>query len=194
MARIYSLANAYKHWKRGLELLRHGWRLPKRKPRPVTMYDSVTVSEIPDDADAVAGYVGGNWPTFSQLVALYPNAKRLSIAIAADEDAEALDVEPGDATPPQAASWLNRQRARGIARPVVYTSVSKAQALVDELTAQGQPRSSYRLWTAHYTFQPHRCSAACGFGFVGEADATQWTDKALGRNLDASLCAPGFFA
>jgi hypothetical protein len=158
------------------------------------MYDSVDLNTVPANAPAVAGYVGGRWPTYKDVPARFPHAKHLSIAIAAVVDAECLDVEPGDATPAQAAGWVKRQHARGIRRPVVYTSVSGAQSLVNELGAAGLPRTSYRLWTAHYTHVPHICDARCGFGLRSAADATQFTDNALGRNLDESRVSPGFWS
>ena len=158
------------------------------------MYDSVTVSEIPKNAAAVAGYVGGAWPTYPVLVKQFPKAHKLSIAIAASEDADCLDIEPRDATPAQAAAWVRRQHARGKRLPVVYTSAAYLQALVDVLAeAKLKHGRDYKIWSAHYTFAAHLCSPACGFGIRVTADATQWTDKALGRNLDESLCSPSFF-
>lgn len=170
------------------------WLFGKRpKPKtPITMYDSIDVSQIPSNAAAVAGYVGGRWPTFYSLERKFPKAHRLSIAVFASEDAECLDVEPGDARIDQAPAWVKRQLKRGVYRPVVYTSVSLAPKLLQALTASGIKRSQYRLWTAHYTFKPHLCSSSCGFGEL-RADATQYSDHALGRNLDASLCLPSFF-
>jgi hypothetical protein len=165
----------------------------KPKPKPFVMYDSVTVPDIPATAVAVAGYVGGNWPTFAQLVHDFPNAKKLSIAISASEDADMLDVENGDAVPQQAPAWVKRQHALGKRRPAVYCSLSLAWRLWLRLKLAGIRRSKVRIVTAHYTGKPHRCSPLCHFGFWTRADATQYTDRAFGRNLDASLCAPNFF-
>lgn len=166
---------------------------PKPKPRPTefVMYDSVTVSEIPRYALAVAGYVGGNWPTFHLLPDLFPQAKRLSIAISAAEDAEMLDIENGDATPTQAPAWVRRQLARGVKRPAIYCSLWLAWSVWLRLKLAGIKRSQVRIVTAHYNYRPHRCGFLCGL--PTRADATQFTDHALGRNLDASLCAPDFF-
>jgi hypothetical protein len=156
------------------------------------MFDSVTISMIPGDAAAVAGYVNGHWPTFAELAKSHPHAKRLSVAISADADAECLDVERGDATPDQVPAWISRQLRRGVTRPVVYCAVSTVKQLLDDLGAAGIKRSSIRLWTAHYTGNAHRCTQSCGFGMPTTADATQWTSGALERNLDQSLCAPDF--
>lgn len=171
----------------------------KPKPQPITMYDSIDVAQIPRDAVAAAGYVNGRWPTFSRLG---PHKHRLSIAVSASANAECLDVEKGDATISQAPAWVKRQLKRGVKRPVVYTSVSRAPALLRALSDAGirVKRAKIRrwlgpqirLWTAHYTFHPHICSKECGFGDI-TADATQYHDHALGKNLDASLVSPTFF-
>lgn len=157
------------------------------------MYDSVTLSAIPGNAAAVAGYVDGYWPTFPDVQKGWPHAHHLSIAVTAKADADCLDVEQGDASPAQAPAWVKRQLRRGVARPVVYSSVSQMPAVLAALKRSHVPRSRVRVWTAHYTGKPHRCTAACGFGFDGVADATQYDNRAFRRNLDVSLCAPGFF-
>lgn len=156
------------------------------------MYDSVDVAEIPADAPAVAGYVGGHWPTYPSLHGRFPHARRLSIAVNAAEDADCLDVEPGDATPGEVVAWVKRQRDRGVRRPVIYASRDTMPAIIAELDRTGAKRKSYRLWSAHYSVGAHICSrATCGAGFT--ADATQWTDHALGRNLDESVCGDTFW-
>jgi hypothetical protein len=160
--------------------------------RPTIMFDSVTVGNMPASAPAVAGYTSGLFPTWPHLAALFPHARRLSIAVSSAHDAECLDVEPGDATPAVAAGWVKRQQARGIKRPVIYASRDNMPAVLAALQAAGIPRSAVRLWSAHYTFHEHICSPACGARFT--ADATQWTDKAIGRSLDQSKVDPSFWA
>lgn len=181
----------------------YAWRnwMNKHKPIPVpspmrqiTMYDSIDLSQIPENADAVAGYVGGRWPTFNALGEGWPHAHRLSVAVFASEDAVCLDVEKGDAIPEQAPPWVGRQLARGVKRPVVYSSLSQMQEVISNLVHSGILRSQFRVWTAHYTGHSHLCSPMCGFGFRDHADATQYYDHALGRNLDVSICAEGFFS
>lgn len=158
----------------------------------LTMFDSIYPSNIPAGSAAVAGYVGGHWPTYEGLVKAFPHAHVLSIAVASYQDAECLDVERGDATNAVAPGWVRRQQARGVRFPVLYTSVSNAKALLDTLAHEGIARRDIRLWAAHYTFKPHLCSAACGFGQI-LADATQWTDHAFGRSLDQSSVVDSFF-
>ena len=158
----------------------------------VQMFDSTSVSVVPADAPAVAGYVGGHWPTYFRLVQMFPRAHHLSIAINASEDAECLDIEYLDATPDEAPGWVKRQFARGVERPVVYSSLSSMPSVVRALEDDGIRASSVRLWTAHYNMRPHLCGPeACGLTVT--AGATQWTNHALNLNLDESLCDDEFF-
>lgn len=158
----------------------------------ITMYDAITVDAIPPDAIAAAGYVDGAWPTAALLAGRFPHV--LTVAVSAAHDADCLDIETGDANPESAASWYLRQRARGISRPALYASASVMQAsVVPVIEAAGIIRSAVRLWSAHYTGKPHICGpASCGAMSI-EADGTQWTDTALGRDLDESLLLGGFF-
>lgn len=156
------------------------------------MYDAIYVSALPLGQPAYAGYVGGFWPTFPTLQAKFPNARLLSIAVTAGEDAECLDVEKGDATIDQAPAWFRRQVPRGVQRPVVYTSVSNVDALVALMAANGIPRAAYRIWSAHYATE-HVCGPASCKDTTATCDGTQWTSRALGRSLDQSLMSDSFF-
>ena len=177
----------------GRVIKRHSVSRPAKPKPPTQMYDSINLSQIPTDAPAVAGYVGGAWPTYAQLASKFPRAKRVSVAVASRYDADVLDVEPGDATPAVVADWVKRQLRRGVKRPGVYCSVSSVRAVLSALSAAGIRRSQIRLWTAHYTGKAHVCSPSCGFGMTTRADATQFTDRALGRNLDESYCTRSFW-
>lgn len=153
------------------------WRLAK-KPLPVVtkvwMYDDVNVALIPKDAEAVAGYIGGRWPTYPKVVEGWPNAKHLSIAVSTIYSADALDVEPGDASIGQAAMWVKKQlklRSEGngfnTSRPVVYTSASWGQSLVNALEKAGlKYGQDFLWWSAHYdpSRGAHICSPKCEIG------------------------------
>ena len=160
----------------------------------ITMYDSVTLSEVPPNPPAVACYASGTFANEAEARRRFPNAHILTIAVNASHDADCLDVEQGDATPAQAAGWYARQRARGITRPCIYASASVMHAdIVPIIRASRIPRAEVRLWSAHYTFASHICGpSSCGEMSI-PADACQWTDRALGRNLDESLLAADFF-
>jgi hypothetical protein len=151
------------------------------------MYDSVEVGEIPTDAVAVAGYVGGIYPTESLLVAKFPHARHKSIAVNAGEDADILDIENGDAVPSEAPAWFKRQKARGLEKPGVYSSASEIPSVFAAMNAAGINRSEYVVWLAHYTFVDPTPP------FEQGADAVQWTDRSLDRNLDQSACELAFF-
>jgi len=155
------------------------------------MYDSIDLSQFPPNPEAVAGYVGGHWPTYNELVAKFPNALHLSIAVNAGQTARCLDVEPGDATPAQAPGWFANHADHSQGMPVLYGSASAVNEIVTAMSHAGYARDRYLIWSAHYTFHEHICSPnVCGYP---PADATQWTDKALGKNLDQSLCSDAFF-
>lgn len=149
----------------------------------ITMYDSVTVSTIPWGARAVAGYVGGRWPTYHELVKRYPHSHIISIAIDAEEHASCLDVETGDASPDDCARWFHFVQG-AIRVPKFYANRSTMPAVIANLRAHGIKREQYRLWIADPTDRPH---IPPGY------DACQYGWNALGRNLDVSLCHPSFF-
>lgn len=156
--------------------------------KTLTMYDSIDVNAIPLHPQAVAGYVGGNWPTYSPLVKKFPFSKHKSIAVSASEDAEILDIENGDASPDQAPAWVRRQLARGVKLPGVYADASTMPSVLAALSAAGIKRQDFVVWVADYNF-----TAAPTPPFLQGAEAVQWTDHALNRNLDASVCLLSFF-
>lgn len=160
---------------------------------PERMYDAITVANLPADAEAVAGYVGGNWPTFKGLLKSHPHARHVSIAINAAEVAQVLDIETGDATIAEAAPWVKRMKARKHHRPGLYVSLSQARALLNALAAAGIKRADVRLWIAHYTGEAHICGPQCGYELNTTADATQFTDKSNGLSLDESALAKSFW-
>lgn len=183
-----------------------GWvKKPKPVSKPVTsiiMFDDINVGLIPKDAEAVAGYIGGKWPTYPRVVKDFPHARHLSVAVSALYNADCLDVEPGDAEISQAAIWVKRQNLlwattqHDVSRPVLYTSASWGQKLVNACTAAGLKYGrDYFWWSAHYdpARGKHLCGPKCGFGLRVQAHATQYTDHALNRSLDESFCTPGFF-
>lgn len=155
------------------------------------MYDDVTVSLIPSNATAVAGYANGIYANLTAMRSRFPKAHILDIAVRSSVNATCLDVETGDATNAQAVGWVKAQHNRGLAKPIVYTSAGNAQALINTLANGGVPRDSYLLWSAHYSGVSHICSkGGCGYP---NADGTQFTDRAMGKSLDESLVSDTFF-
>lgn len=146
-------------------------------------YDSTTLGAIPHHPQVVFAYHDGDYSDYMAARRLFPHSHVFSIAVRAEDDADFLDIEKLDATPPQAHDWLARQLKRGVWRPGLYGSISTMPAIEQAIAGLHIPREHYRLWSAHYTGTPH-VEDGC--------DGTQWTDRALGRNLDESLLYPTF--
>jgi hypothetical protein len=161
------------------------------------MYDSIENGQFPPGAAAYAAYVDGglgNQPNYDWVVRAFPQARHLSIALFADHDAECLDVESGAASPSDIPGWRERQVRRGIARPVIYANAYTMQtSVLAVLSSAGIARASVRLWTAHYSGQAHICGPRSCEALSIPADATQWSNNALGRVLDQSLLLDNFF-
>lgn len=160
------------------------------------MYDSAWNDQFSAGADAYAAYVDGgigNQPNYDWIVSAFPSARHLSITIFGN-DADAADVENGAMSPGDIPGWYARQVARGVSRPVIYASVSLAEAeIVPIVEALPAARAGVRLWTAHYGAGEHVCGpGSCGALSI-DADGTQWTSNALGRVLDQSLLRGDFF-
>lgn len=195
-AQLWHIIRTWRHVPTSVWKAWERYRHPKPSPSPafLTMFDSITLDAIPLKAEAVAGYVGGLWATFRELAARWPNSHRLSIAVTPSESADCLDVEKGDARPEQAPAWLKSPLAKSAAttKTVLYSSRDAWPELIKLLEGAGIPRSGYLIWSAHYTKKPHLCGPdTCGATF--HADATQYDNRALGRNLDVSWVRAGFF-
>lgn len=181
-----------------------GWGLPPKgsKLRPQALppstltgtaeqYDTTTTSTIPHGAHWLAGYTSGFWPTYHSLLGLPWHPRVVSIAINVSHHARCLDIEPGDADPSQAASWFFAVKSdpgmRGSlvdGKPCEYSSFWEfVNQVIPVLKAHGIKQSMIWEWDANYTFVRH-----LDRGF----SCTQWTDKALGRNLDESTCTLNF--
>jgi hypothetical protein len=84
--------------------------------------------------------------------------------------------------------WLKARLAAGQVRPCLYGSQSTMAELATLLLHTGIHRQQFRLWVA----------APNGLAYAEEMlkdgyGACQYDWHALGRDLDASLCKPGFF-
>jgi hypothetical protein len=139
-----------------------------------TMYDG-RVANMPNGADIYAGYVDNSaiGITFPALVSRFAGSTSVQLLSISVHGASAMcaDVESGALT-----TWAGYD--------IGYCSIARAQTLINQY---GRPK---KLWTAHYTDIPHLCDSSCGFGFIGQADATQWTDH--NGVYDESLCLDDF--
>lgn len=156
-----------------------------------TMFDDANVAMfagLTSKSYCFAGYVDG-YVTFPWLLANRAGHNLLSITINAGLNAMCLDMEAGAASIYQAPSWWRRQKDRGIV-PVLYCAAGTSSALIGEMSRAGVSRGSYLHWSAHIGRGEHICGpGTCGYP---QADGTQWTWTALGRNLDQSILSSDF--
>jgi hypothetical protein len=159
----------------------------------ITMYDSIYTANLPKGAAAYAGYVAGNWPTYSAMVAEFEKtgAYLLSIDPFGTNFAHCLDDEPGDAGNGSIAAWVKKVKAGGVKVPVIYTSAANVQNVINVCMEDlGLTRQEFLVWSAHYTYSAHICApAVCGYA---AADATQWSDEGP-NGCDVSSVASYFF-
>jgi hypothetical protein len=147
---------------------------------PYQIYDSTTPSSIPAGQQA-AVYADGTYAASPSQLAGHPNTLWIDTN-GSDPHANALDVEPGDATPQQAGQWVAQKLTETPNQvAIVYTFRSDwpaAQAAIGQLPQWMQ--SHVRWWIADPTGVPH---------MVPGASATQWY---WGPNYDISTANPGF--
>lgn len=160
-------------------------RKPRAKPRlvpaarPYDIYDSTTASALPaDHADAV--YADGAYAASPSEV---PGHHRLWIDVSGgDPNANALDVERGDASPDASAGWVDAHlRAQPHSTAIIYTARSNWPAVEQSVgTLPLWERAHVRYWIADPTGVRH---------VVPGSSATQWY---WGKNYDISTANPNF--
>ncbi len=154
---------------------------PAPPPQPYQLYDSVTPSAIPSSSQAVAVYANGNYAAAPGQV----GKRGLVLWIdtnGSNPHADVLDVEPGDATPSQAAAWVQQKlNASPNSTAIVYTMRSEWGAVQQAVShlAWWMP-SHTKYWIADPTGVPH---------IVPGSQATQWY---WGQNYDISTAMPSF--
>jgi hypothetical protein len=152
---------------------------PARPAQPYEFYDSVTPSAIPGGHE-IATYADGPFAVPASQVA---GRQVLWIDTnGSDPSANALDVEPGDATPSIAASWTSQKlSADPHATAIIYTMQSEWPATQSAVAALPTWMHSHvRWWIADPTGYPH---------LVPGSNATQWD---WGSSYDISTATPGF--
>lgn len=85
-----------------------------------TMYDSVSASSIPTNAQIVAGYVDGLYEWSNADWARFPHSVKVRIAVfTTTDDGHVLDCEPGNNSPASSVDWVLMRRKAGV-DPTVY--------------------------------------------------------------------------
>jgi hypothetical protein len=146
--------------------------------QPYQVYDSVTPSQIPA-GQPVATYADGGYAVNPASVS-GRNVTWIDTN-GSDPRANVLDVEPGDATPQQAAQWTwNKLHDAAGQIAVIYTYRSDWPATQAAIATLPQAmQHQVRWWIADPTGVPH---------VVPGAQATQWY---WGQNYDISTALPG---
>lgn len=151
------------------------------------MYDGIN-SDVPAirklKPAMVAGYLDGryawstadweNWPARTVKVRIVINPL--------NNAGDVIDCETGDATPAQAAAWVNKRRASGYYRPTIYCNKDTIHA-VRASTGSLILGKDYDIWVADWTYAIHQVTAP-GPGNPVTLPATQFEP---GQNFDTSI-------
>jgi hypothetical protein len=149
------------------------------------MYDDVTLDLIPNGPHAVLAYPNGRYANLTAARERFPHARILPMSVEGMIACDGYDIEHGDYTAAQVPELYRIAKEAGIWRPCFYAQLSGVMPAVRaELGKVISKRSDVRLMVAYYNGQPDLPS---------EYDAHQFTDRALGRSLDESICASDFF-
>lgn len=154
---------------------------PSGPTKPYQIYDSVTPTAIPG-GKSVATYANG--PYQASWADVSGRGDVLWIDVQGNNiGANALDVEPGDATPATAAAWVKAKLEKyPDSKPIVYTMRSWWPAVTASMnTLPGWMHSHVRYWIADPTGYEH---------ILPGADATQWY---WGKSVDITTAKPGFW-
>lgn len=146
----------------------------------LTMFDAVTVDNIPTSARYVALYVDGSFNNYDAGRAHCPHADVLTLTVVPANEAEGCDCEVGDLTVAQAEAWVVERLAAGVYRPVVYANSDRweNQGLLAGLAKYG---SRIRRWVA--AFPGTGANVPAGY------DAHQYATN----GIDTSVCLSNFF-
>jgi hypothetical protein len=161
---------------------------PKPKPqhkaapaKPYRIYDSVVPTAIPG-GNHVATYSNGPYQASSASVAGRGDVLWIDVN-GSNPSANALDVEPGDATPATAAAWVQAKLTKDPhSKPIVYTMLSWWSAVQASMNGlPGWMHGHVKYWIADPTGNDH---------VVPGADATQWY---WGKSFDITTANAGFW-
>lgn len=152
------------------------------------MEDDTDTTQFTPGCVAYAGYSYGRWANMTKVRAYAASQGARSFAytgfISHLAGADALDIEPTLAV----ASDAPIAYRAGIRK--FYMSASQTATVKSHLVGAGIDLATCKFISAHYS-GPHICGPkTCGYP---QADATQFTDRYMGRILDATLLGPDFW-
>lgn len=149
-----------------------------------TGYSSVTTDLIPVSAPVVFAYADGDYAQMEAVKEHCPRARVVSITTVGAVVATMYDFEAGALAYGEAASRVEEAHAHGIARPIIYAALDAMESDILPTLREEFQRDQYRLLPAHFTDTPE---------LPAWADGIQWTQTALGRNLNEYLLRDNFF-
>jgi hypothetical protein len=88
------------------------------------------------------GYANGSYTNMDQIKSRFPGKKYLSVG------RDAMDIEPGLATPDQAPGFVRQWKPVNTVLPVLYADGSEMPDVKAALNSAGIPRARYFLWLA----------------------------------------------
>jgi hypothetical protein len=94
------------------------------------------------------GYRNGGYSNMAAIRARFPGKKYVSVGY------DAIDIEPGLASPSAAPGFVRGWTRHNTVKPVVYASRSQMGACQSYLNGAGIHRSSYFLWVAEWDGNP----------------------------------------
>ncbi len=116
------------------------------------MYDATNPSSIPASVpapDYAAGYIDGQWPSYTAMHNRYPSAIPASITVQGSLGAQIADVENGDLSPRGGALWAYDKLWTGVV-PCLYCSESSWPAVRAACIAADVIPSAVDWWIAGY--------------------------------------------
>ena len=132
------------------------------------------------DVGFYAGYVDGDFKSYTGLVTRFGGAKVFGITVLGLAGVRCVDCEKGDVTPGEAALWALKELAAG-RKPLVYSGASNWEQVEAKL---GIHADEVDWWAADWTFESH---------LVAGSHMTQFTNNPiLGNPYDTSLLAEGY--
>lgn len=147
----------------------------------IDMYDTVTPGDLPPDAPAIALYIDGKYAVTDDIWQAHPSALRCEIATNINtQRGNMLDCEPGNCEPSQTPYWVAHRVQAGVAKPIVYCSLSAMNEVVSYLT---QAKLPFGILAADWTGEPHDIPGTVG---VQYANPPRLPAALAGKNLDLS--------
>jgi hypothetical protein len=132
----------------------------------------------------VFAYAYGEYAQTKAVRAMCPHAIVLTVATRDGERADMYDYENGAMTADGLATAVEADLKAGVYKPILYASKDNYSEVWHALKAHDISGTEVRAIDANWTNHAH-----VDDGF----DGTQWTQAALGRNLNEYLLASDFF-